>query len=130
QRWTSTPPLHSLPTFNRAAWTPRSWRVRPFPKWLPPWPSPGRPATERTLAMRTLPLPIRDGVGPSCVALPTGDWPTIAAFLVQRFAAIPRSTWEARIQAGQVVDEHGVPVTETPPFEPRLRILYYRSLHA
>jgi len=80
--------------------------------------------------MRTLPLPIRDGVGPSCVALPTGDWPTIAAFLVQRFAAIPRSTWEARIQAGEVVDEHGVPVTETRPFEPRLRIYYYRSLDA
>ena len=80
--------------------------------------------------MRTLPLPMRDGVGPSCVALPTGDWPTIIEFLVQRFAAIPRSTWEARIEAGDVVDEHGVPVTQTRPFEPRLRVYYYRALES
>jgi tRNA pseudouridine32 synthase/23S rRNA pseudouridine746 synthase len=80
--------------------------------------------------MHTLPLPMRDGVGPSCVALPTGDWPTIAAFLLQRFAAIPRATWEARIQAGEVVDEHGALVTETRPYEPRLRVYYYRSLEA
>lgn len=75
-----------------------------------------------------LPLPTRDGVGPSCVALPLGPWPTIAEFLVQRFAAIPRSTWEARMRSGEVVDEHGVAVTETRTYQPRLRIYYYRSL--
>jgi tRNA pseudouridine32 synthase/23S rRNA pseudouridine746 synthase len=80
--------------------------------------------------MRALPLPLRDGVGPSCVALPTGDWPTIMEFLVQRFPAIARSTWEARILAGDVVDEHGVPVTVTRPFAPRLRLYYYRSLES
>lgn len=73
---------------------------------------------------------MRDGVGASCVSLPDGDWPTIAAFLVQRFAAIPRSTWDARMRAGDVVDEHGVPVTEARPYEPRLRVYYYRSLEA
>lgn len=80
--------------------------------------------------MRTLPLPTRDGVGPSCVALPEGPWTTIADFLVDRFAAIPRSTWEARIRAGEVIDEHAVPVTETRRFEPRLRVYYYRSLES
>jgi tRNA pseudouridine32 synthase/23S rRNA pseudouridine746 synthase len=78
--------------------------------------------------MRTLPLPTRDGVGPSCVALPPGPWPTIAEFLVQRFAAIPRATWEGRMQAREVIDEHGVPVTAQRPYQPRLRVYYYRSL--
>lgn len=78
--------------------------------------------------MNALPLPVRDGVGPSCAALPVGDWPTIAEFLVQRFAAIPRATWEARIEAGDVVDEHGVRVTRTRPYQPRLRVYYYRAL--
>jgi tRNA pseudouridine32 synthase/23S rRNA pseudouridine746 synthase len=80
--------------------------------------------------MASLPLPVRDGVGPSCVALPVGDWPTIAEFLVQRFAAIPRATWEARIAAGDVVDEHGLRVTPARPYQPRLRVYYYRALDA
>ena len=80
--------------------------------------------------MTGLPLPVRDGVGPSCVALPVGDWPTIAEFLVQRFAAIPRATWEARIEAGDVVDEHGQRVTHARPYQPRLRVYYYRALDA
>ncbi|MDM0082607.1 pseudouridine synthase [Variovorax sp. J31P179] len=80
--------------------------------------------------MAALPLPVRDGVGPSCVALPAGDWPTIAEFLVQRFAAIPRATWVARIEAGDVVDEHGQRVTHARPYQPRLRVYYYRALDA
>ena len=75
-------------------------------------------------------LPTRDGVGPSCVALPEGPWPTIAAFLVQRFPAISASVWAARIERGEVVDEHGVPVTPTRPHQPRLRVFYYRGIDA
>jgi tRNA pseudouridine32 synthase/23S rRNA pseudouridine746 synthase len=78
--------------------------------------------------MPAAPLPTRDGVGPSVVALPPGPWPTIAEFLVERFAAIPRSTWEARMRAGEVVDECGVPVTPARPYQPRLHVYYYRSL--
>ncbi len=39
-----------------------------------------------------LPLPTRDGVGPSCVGLPAGPWSTIADFLIERFPAISRDT--------------------------------------
>ena len=39
--------------------------------------------------------PTRFGVGPSCVALPPGDWPSLLDFLAKRFPAI------ARQQAGQ-----------------------------
>lgn len=74
------------------------------------------------------PLPTRDGVGPSCVALPEGAWPTIAACLADRFPAIAASVWAGRIAAGEVVDEHGLPVTLERAHRPHLRVYYYRSL--
>ncbi|MBC8057288.1 MAG: pseudouridine synthase [Rhizobiales bacterium] len=77
---------------------------------------------------RALPLPTRNGVGPSCVALPAGPWPTIAAFLAQRFPTIAASVWAERIAGGEVVDEHGIAVTPTRAHQPQLRIYYYRSL--
>jgi tRNA pseudouridine32 synthase/23S rRNA pseudouridine746 synthase len=78
--------------------------------------------------MRTLPLPMRDGVGASCVSLPQGPWRTIADFLCERFTAITPAAWQARIAAGDVVDEHGVVVTASRAYLPRLRVYYYRAL--
>jgi tRNA pseudouridine32 synthase/23S rRNA pseudouridine746 synthase len=77
-----------------------------------------------------LPLPTRDGVGPSCVGLPAGPWPTIADFLIERFPAISRDTWAARIAAHEVVDERGVRVTPERRYEAPLRVYYYRTLDA
>lgn len=77
-----------------------------------------------------LPLPTRDGVGPSCVGLPQGEWPTIAEFLIERFPAIPREAWMARMEARDVVDEHGVPVTAQRRYQAPLRVYYYRTLDA
>lgn len=74
------------------------------------------------------PLPTRDGVGPSCVGLPHGRWPTIAEFLIERFPAITRETWLERIAAGDVIDERGVPVTAARRYESPLRVYYYRVL--
>jgi len=77
-----------------------------------------------------LPLATRDGVGPSCVGLPQGPWPTIVEFLVARFPAITRDAWMARIEANDVVDEHGVPVTAQRRYQAPLRVYYYRTLDA
>ncbi|RQO38868.1 pseudouridine synthase [Variovorax sp. KBW07] len=77
-----------------------------------------------------LPLPTRDGVGPSCVGLAHGPWPTIAEFLVERFPAITREAWLERIAAGDVIDEHHVPVTVQRRYESPLRVYYYRTLDA
>lgn len=74
-----------------------------------------------------LPLPVRDGVGPSCVALPEGAWPTIAAFLIERFSRIDEATWRARLEAGEVVDARGRAVRSDTPFEAQLKVYYYRS---
>ena len=67
-------------------------------------------------------------MSPSCVGLPAGDWPTVLDFLVERFPAIARSTWLQRMAAGEVVDEHGEPVTATRPYRGHLRVYYYRAL--
>ena len=84
----------------------------------------------RVSVASALPPPMRDGVGPSCVALPAGDWPTIADFLIQRFPAVGAARWQARIAGGEVVDEHGVAVTPQRCHQPRLRVYYYRSVDA
>ena len=73
-------------------------------------------------------LPTRDGVSPSCVGLPAGDWPTVLDFLVERFPAIARSTWLQRMAAGEVVDEFGSAVTPDRPYRGHLRVYYYRAL--
>ena len=73
-------------------------------------------------------LPTRHGVGPSCVGLPAGDWPTYTDFLVQRFPAITREVWLERMAAGLVVDEFGAAVTPGRPYRGHMRLYYYRAL--
>lgn len=71
--------------------------------------------------------PTRNGVGPSCVGLPAGNWPTILDFLVDRFRAQPRAVWQQRMEQALVVDEFARPVTATCSYEPHLRVYYYRD---
>lgn len=49
-------------------------------------------------------------------------------FLADRFKAISRERWLARLHQGEVVDEHGVPVTPQRPYEAHLRLYYYRDV--
>ena len=73
-------------------------------------------------------LPMRSGVGPSCVGLPAGPWRTITDFLVEHFPAISRETWLARMVAHQVVDEFGDLVTPGRAYPGHLRVYYYRDV--
>jgi len=75
-----------------------------------------------------LPLPMREGVSPSCVVLPSQGHGSLLDFLAQRLPAVSRDAWQARMQAGEVVDERGEAVTAARAFEPGLRVFYYRSL--
>ena len=68
------------------------------------------------------------GVSPSCVGLPAGNWATFTDFLEQRFPAISRSTWLARMEAGLVVDEFGTRLSATSPYRGHMRLYYYRDL--
>ncbi|MHB1249372.1 MAG: pseudouridine synthase, partial [Polaromonas sp.] len=73
-------------------------------------------------------LLVRNGVSPSCVGLPAGNWPTITEFLVQRFPAITRQVWLERMAHGLVVDEFGAAVTPQRPYHGHMRVYYYRAL--
>ena len=73
-------------------------------------------------------LPVRDGVGPSQVALPGGQWPCMLAFLVDRFPAIPATEWRVRMAAGDVVDGAGQRVEPGDSYVPNSRLYYYRAV--
>ena len=71
---------------------------------------------------------MRDGVGPSQVALPPGRWTCMLDFLVERFPAISAAEWSARMAGGNVVDRAGSHVTPLQPYVPRGRLYYYRTV--
>lgn len=73
-------------------------------------------------------LPMRDGVGPSCVVTPSQGGGSLLDFLAVRLPLVSRADWQRRMLAGEVVDEWGVPANADRPFVPGLRIYYYRSL--
>ena len=73
-------------------------------------------------------LPTRDGVGPSVITLPVGDWLLIIDFLIERFNAIPRDEWLARMQTGLVMDEDAQPVYSDRPYQAHMKVFYYRTV--
>ena len=73
-------------------------------------------------------LPTKNGVGPSCVGLPAGNWRSITDFLVERFPAITRKVWLERMAHQLVMDEFGGLVTPERPYPGPMRIYYYRAV--
>ncbi|WP_211465195.1 RluA family pseudouridine synthase [Collimonas silvisoli] len=76
------------------------------------------------------PLPIVDGVAPSYLWLPAGDWPNLLEFLVQRFPAVDSVDWVARMARGEVVDGNGLRLAPDSPYRRGTCIFYYRELPA
>ncbi|MDE2401170.1 MAG: RluA family pseudouridine synthase [Burkholderiales bacterium] len=72
--------------------------------------------------------PSKDGVSASSVGLPVGPWSTLLDFLTQRFPAIAREEWTARMQRGDVVDARGMPLRPDQPYQAHGKVHYYRSL--
>lgn len=73
-------------------------------------------------------LPVRDGVSPSCIALPGTGQGSMLDFLAARLPAVSAADWAQRMHRREVVDERGVPVTPGRAFEPGIRVYYYRAL--
>lgn len=71
---------------------------------------------------------MRDGVGPSSVVLPPGDWATVLEFLVHRFPKIPQAQWLQRMQDGDVIDAGGQRLFPSAPFTPHAQLYYFRAL--
>ena len=72
-------------------------------------------------------LPMRDGVSASCVAVPSGNWPTVLDFLSDRLPALGRTDWQARLDRGEVLNAHGEPMAAHAPCPTGQRLFYYRS---
>jgi len=74
------------------------------------------------------PLPIRDGVAPSYLWLPQGSWPDLQTFLAERFRDVAAATWLARMERGEVVDQHGARLGPDSAARYGMCIFYYREL--
>ena len=79
-------------------------------------------------AIGSTPLPIRNGVSPGSVVLPPGTWSSILDFLAERFASVDREEIAARMERGDIVDEHGTKIHPHQGYRPHLRLYYYREL--
>lgn len=75
-----------------------------------------------------VPLPIRDGVSPSYLWLPNGQWPNLLAFLVEYFQEVPEHDWRERMARGDVVDAVGRTLGPDSPVQRGGRIWYYREI--
>jgi len=80
--------------------------------------------------MAGAPLPMRDGVAPSYLYLPEGQWPDLLTFLVARFPDVTEASWRDRMARGEVVDGDGRTLAPHSAFKRGLRIFYYRELEA
>lgn len=77
----------------------------------------------------TPPLPVRDGVGPTRLRVPsTGPWPTIAAYVVERFDHLDSAELYRRFNDGEIVASNGTPVTADAPLGSEQFLWYYRDL--
>jgi tRNA pseudouridine32 synthase/23S rRNA pseudouridine746 synthase len=76
------------------------------------------------------PLPTLNGVGPSCVGLPAGPWPTVLDFFAARFHDVAPATWLQRMADGLLLDEAGQPVRADAAYRPHTRLYYYREVPA
>jgi len=61
------------------------------------------------------------------VALPAGPWPTVLAYLCERFAQIEPAHWHARMARGEVLDAAGHPLPPDSPYQPCSSLWYWRE---
>jgi tRNA pseudouridine32 synthase/23S rRNA pseudouridine746 synthase len=73
---------------------------------------------------------MRDGVAPSYLYLPEGQWPDLITFLVARFPDVAEASWRERMARNEVVDGDGHVLAPHSAFKRGLRIFYYRELEA
>ncbi|MFZ6657634.1 RluA family pseudouridine synthase [Undibacterium sp. TJN19] len=74
------------------------------------------------------PLPVRDGVAPSYIWLPEGQWDNALSFLLEQFPDVAASTWQARLNKNEVVDAQGKTLQASSPVRRGMCIYYYREL--
>lgn len=81
-----------------------------------------------TRSGRPAPLPMREGVSASVVAVPAGHWPSLLDFLAQRMPGVTRSEWAARLDQGLVLQQSGQSARADQPCLAGQRFHYYRHV--
>lgn len=71
---------------------------------------------------------MRDGVGPSVVWVPEGQWTTALNFLCQHFPDISEETWRARFAKQEVCDQTGQRLTAESSIKRGICLFYYREV--
>ena len=68
----------------------------------------------------------------SIVVMPKMEkpYPSVLDFLTTRFPFIDREIWEARIDAGKVLNEKGDPISQDTPYIPLKKLHYFREMEA
>ncbi|PLY41630.1 pseudouridine synthase [Janthinobacterium sp. ROICE36] len=74
------------------------------------------------------PLPMRDGVAPSYLWLPEGQWPDMLTFLIERYPQIGAAQWQDRMARGEVLNGDGAVLAPGSAYRRGMRIFYYREL--
>lgn len=72
------------------------------------------------------PLAVKNGIAPSRVWLPEGDWHYVGEFLLQRFEHVAPEALQKRLAQGDIVDAQGKPVHFHTPYRPQQWLWYYR----
>jgi tRNA pseudouridine32 synthase / 23S rRNA pseudouridine746 synthase len=76
-------------------------------------------------------IAMRDGVSPSCLALPRLrhiPWASLLDCLAERLPRVTRDEWARRMASGQVVSENGQPLGPDAPYENGTRVYYWRDM--
>lgn len=76
-------------------------------------------------------IPTREGVSPSCVAIPftqPAPWASVLQFLSERLPVIAPGEWARRLARGEVLDDHGQALAPEAPCEPGARLYYWRHV--
>lgn len=74
------------------------------------------------------PLPVRDGVGATRLHVPmTGAWPTVGAYMAERFFHLDPERLLTRFDRGEIVGRDGAPLTRETPLGAHEFVWYYRE---
>ncbi|UWF76938.1 pseudouridine synthase [Microbacterium neungamense] len=74
------------------------------------------------------PLPVRDGVGATRLHLPmSGPWPTIGAYMAERFFHLDPERLLRRFDRGEIVARDGTALTRETPLGAHEFVWYYRE---
>ncbi|GGX12956.1 pseudouridine synthase [Undibacterium macrobrachii] len=74
------------------------------------------------------PLPTKNGISPSYIWLPEGQWESALAFLTQQFPAVSADVWRSRMAKLEVCDANGNYLHPHSPVQRGMCIFYYREI--